>query len=68
MVRRALRILVAAAVGIGLIVAAAQLGRIPGLLAAGTVFGAGLFVNDRLPEETAAELRAVSVELEPASA
>jgi UDPglucose--hexose-1-phosphate uridylyltransferase len=33
---------------------------------AGTEIGAGTFVNDRLPEETAAELLAVAVELEPA--
>ncbi len=43
-VRRALRIVVAAALGVGAIVGAAQLGRIPGLLAAACVFAAGLTI------------------------
>jgi UDPglucose--hexose-1-phosphate uridylyltransferase len=34
---------------------------------AGTELGAGTFVNDTLPEEKAAELRAVAIELEPAA-
>jgi tetratricopeptide (TPR) repeat protein len=40
--QRALRIVVAAAAGVALIVAAAQLGRVPGLVAAGAVFGVGI--------------------------